>query len=71
VDAVRKRPESFKETKSRGNALDSLSAYQDFDKKINEFRLVSHNRQAASWTSYTDINTVMLATSLAPNGFFG
>jgi hypothetical protein len=36
---------------------------------IEEFWLDTDNRQSASWTDHLDINTVMLASSLMPDGF--
>jgi hypothetical protein len=39
--------------------------------EIEEFWLRSENREAASWKRYEDINAVMLATSLMPDGYLG
>jgi hypothetical protein len=36
---------------------------------IEKFWLDPQNRTAESWTGHQDINSVMLATSLAPDGF--
>jgi len=36
---------------------------------IEAFWLATANRQASSWTGHRDINMVMLATSLAPDGY--
>jgi hypothetical protein len=39
--------------------------------KIEGFWLKPENREAESWKRHRDINTVMLATSLAPDGYLG
>ncbi|MGD9082806.1 MAG: hypothetical protein PVJ50_06225 [Desulfobacterales bacterium] len=36
---------------------------------IEKFWLDPKNRRAKSWTEHQDINSVMLATSLAPDGY--
>jgi hypothetical protein len=38
---------------------------------IESFWLRPENQRASSWAEHLDINTVMLATSLAPEGFLG
>jgi hypothetical protein len=37
--------------------------------KIDQFWLNENNSEADSWTKHLDINMVMLATSLTPEGF--
>jgi hypothetical protein len=39
--------------------------------KIEQFWLDGKNREASTWTEHREINMVMLATSLAPDGFLG
>jgi hypothetical protein len=36
---------------------------------IEKFWLDPQNRRAETWTGHQDINSVMLATSLAPDGY--
>jgi hypothetical protein len=36
---------------------------------IESFWLDANNQKAESWTAHQDINMVMLATSLAPDGY--
>ncbi len=48
-----------------------LLRYMPLKKAIEQFWLDEKNRQADTWTQHHDINTVMLATSLAPEGFLG
>ena len=49
--------------------IDSLGKYEDLKGRIETFWLEGINREAHSWIEHRDINTVMLATSLAPDGF--
>ena len=39
--------------------------------QIEGFWLEGKNREAGTWTEHREINMVMLATSLAPEGFLG
>ncbi len=52
-----------------GGLLDELARHHFLAQKIEEFWLQPHNRDAASWREHADINAVMLATSLMPDGF--
>ena len=49
--------------------LKALSRYAGLRETIETFWLERTNRESASWTAHRDINRVMLATSLAPDGF--
>jgi hypothetical protein len=46
-----------------------LSRYEGLREIIEKFWLEGKNRGAGSWIAHLDINRVMLATSLAPDGF--
>jgi hypothetical protein len=46
-----------------------LMRYAPLGETIERFWLESANREAGSWLEHREINTVMLATSLAPEGF--
>ena len=48
--------------------LESLMQYVPIREKINSFWLNPKNRQSATWMAHRNINMVMLATSLAPEG---
>jgi hypothetical protein len=48
---------------------ESLMQYTSLSNDIETFWLEPANRQASSWTEHCDINMVMLATSLAPDGY--
>jgi hypothetical protein len=49
--------------------IESLMQYAPLIKTIENFWLERINREASSWTEHRDINMVMLATSLAPDGY--
>jgi hypothetical protein len=49
--------------------LKTLSRYVELREIIEKFWLEGTNREAGSWIAHLDINRVMLATSLAPDGF--
>jgi len=51
--------------------LQSLLRYLPLRDAIETFWRAPANRQADTWTEHRDINEVMLATSLAPDGFLG
>jgi hypothetical protein len=49
----------------------ALREYVPLRERIEQFWLDGKNRRAGTWTEHREINTVMLATSLAPGGFLG
>jgi len=51
--------------------LKILSRYAGLRETIETFWLERTNRESDSWIAHRDINMVMLATSLAPDGFLG
>jgi hypothetical protein len=51
--------------------LIALSAYRSLRLQIESFWLDPRNRSSQGWLAHQDINEVMLATCLAPEGFFG
>jgi hypothetical protein len=46
-----------------------LMGYAPLAEKIEKFWMEGKNREAKTWTEHSEINMVMLATSLAPRGF--
>jgi hypothetical protein len=46
-----------------------LQRFRSLRAPIEEFWLDTNNRRSAGWTDHRDINTVMLASSLMPDGF--
>jgi hypothetical protein len=51
-------------------SADRLLRYTSLSEQIIAFWSQSRNRDSKSWTDHCDINTVMLATSLEPEGYF-
>jgi hypothetical protein len=49
--------------------IESLTLYLPLSEMIETFWLEPTNREADTWMEHRDINMVMLATSLAPDGF--
>jgi hypothetical protein len=49
--------------------LRALDRYVPFAAAIERFWLIDEHRQQRTWTEHRDINEVMLATTLAPQGF--
>jgi hypothetical protein len=48
---------------------DTLTRYMPLAQSIERFWLEPRNRESETWTGHRDINMVMLATSLAPDGY--
>ncbi len=48
----------------------SLLVYRSFAEQIEDFWSNSAHRDSSTWVDHREINTVMLATSLAPEGYF-
>jgi hypothetical protein len=73
ISRIQKTLEQHPENFSRPNDLDArLSGLQRFHPVIDRiecFWLEPINQQSKSWTGHRDINSVMLATSLAPDGY--
>ncbi|MFO7965888.1 MAG: hypothetical protein R6U50_18320 [Desulfobacterales bacterium] len=49
--------------------IDRFSPYMELSETIEQFWLDSRNRNSKTWMDHEDINRVMLATSLAPEGY--
>jgi hypothetical protein len=54
-----------------GGPIGLLSAHASLAEHIDGFWSDPANRTGATWRDHADINTVMLATSLAPDGYLG
>ncbi len=63
------RPDLFRKASRLTSLLEALHQYLPLREQIEQFWLASGNREVPSWTDHGDINMVMLATSLAPDGF--
>ncbi|WP_243375071.1 hypothetical protein [Geotalea sp. SG265] len=60
-------PEQFSPLVTR--RLEQLARYLHLGNKIEQFWLEPAHRKQRTWSEHRDINQVMLATSLAPDGF--
>jgi len=49
--------------------IDELGRFTPLRSALERFWLQPESQQAESWQEHGDINTVMLATSLVPDGF--
>ncbi len=66
---IEEEPGIFKERHSLHTHIEALMQYTSFIETIEGFWLERTNRESRSWRDHLDINMVMLATSLAPDGF--
>ena len=62
-------PGVFKKYGFAQSHLESLMQYVPLSEMINAFWLERKNRESAAWMAHRNINMVMLATSLAPDGY--
>lgn len=70
-DLIRDHQEVFDKPGSLHQVISDLLIYIPLKEKIEEFWLDSRNREVTTWIEHREINIVMLATSLAPDGFLG
>ncbi|BCO10620.1 hypothetical protein GF1_29960 [Desulfolithobacter dissulfuricans] len=63
------QPEQYESHGRLPEVVGRLRGYQSLAGEIEAFWLDPLNREAATWKEHLDINAVMLATSLAPDGF--
>jgi hypothetical protein len=68
-ELVEQKSEVLRKKDSVHSLLKILGRYARLKDIIEGFWLEGTNREAGSWIGHLDINRVMLATSLAPNGF--
>jgi len=66
---IEQTPRDFKMKHRLLSRTEALMRYASLRDIIETFWLVPANRQGNSWTGHREINMVMLATSLAPDGF--
>lgn len=62
-------PEAFVDRSRLKDLVDGFLPVAPLAERIEAFWLQSSSREAASWREHEEINTVMLATSLIPDGF--
>jgi hypothetical protein len=66
---VEENPDLFEERRTMNRYVEMLLRYTELIDAIEGFWLEPHNSEVMSWIEHRDINMVMLATSLAPDGF--
>ncbi|HOI94304.1 MAG TPA: hypothetical protein PK250_06315 [Syntrophobacter fumaroxidans] len=66
---IERKPDLFRDRQELRARVEALMRYTPLVEIIEGFWLDDGNRQAESWTEHEDINSVMLATSLIPDGF--
>jgi hypothetical protein len=68
-ELMRERPGPFGDAKQLDSEMETLMLYERLTETIEQFWLEPANRETGCWTEHRDINWVMLATSLVPDGF--
>ena len=66
---IRKNPGDPGKDRLLNTRLETLTQFLPLSEEIETFWLDTANREADSWTEHRDINMVMLATSLSPEGY--
>ena len=66
---IKQAPRSFIMLNRLHSQTENLMRYTPLSNTIEAYWLDDANRQAAGWMGHRDINMVMLATSLAPDGY--
>jgi hypothetical protein len=69
MEGVMAKTDAFARNRSIHARINRLTPYIRRGKAIEEFWLHPRNRASRGWTEHLDINRVMLATSLAPDGY--
>ncbi|MFZ1745350.1 MAG: hypothetical protein WBO24_06720 [Nitrospirales bacterium] len=67
--AIEQHPENFSDQHELHARLSGLARFLPLIESIENFWLEPSNQQSHTWTGHRDINSVMLATSLAPDGY--
>jgi hypothetical protein len=68
-ELLEQKPGVFRKSRSVKSYLEGLMQYAQLSEVINAFWLERKNRESATWMAHRNINMVMLATSLAPEGY--
>jgi hypothetical protein len=66
---IEQHPGVFKKKREVHSRVRSLMEYAHLSELINAFWLERNSRESDSWMEHRDINMVMLATSLSPDGY--
>ena len=67
--SMQEQPELYKNHAYLHGPVGMLMSYQPLVNEIEAFWLDPVNQEAETWKEHLDINSVMLASSLAPDGF--
>ena len=67
MEWIKENPDLFKNPLQQ--QVEAIREYVPIGETIERFWMDSKNRETCNWTEHREINMVMLATSLAPNGF--
>jgi hypothetical protein len=70
-ELISKKQDLFDEEQGLHSLIERLLQYVPLIQEIEGFWLEPPKRQTISWTEHLDINMVMLATTLAPEGYLG
>ena len=68
-ELIKYNPGCFDKQQPLHSLIEGLIRYDQLREDIEMFWLERTNREANTWTEHRDINMVMLATSLAPDGY--
>jgi len=68
-ELIKQHPGAFGRGSSLSAQVEYLMRYSRLQTEIEAFWLEGRNRESDSWSAHRHINEVMLATSLAPDGF--
>ena len=66
---IEENPDLFNKKHPLHSRIETVMRYAPLIEVIENFWLEATNREASSWTEHQDINMVMLATSLTPDGY--
>lgn len=66
---IEEHPDNFTNAGQLSSMLTKLSRFHRIQEFIENFWLEHSNRLVKTWLEHSDINNVMLATSLAPDGY--
>jgi hypothetical protein len=68
-DLIKENPDRFDKRAALHSRIKDLKRYVPLSEEIEGFWLKGANRETESWTAHREINMVMLATSLSPDGY--
>ncbi|MEA3418219.1 MAG: hypothetical protein U9Q90_02380 [Campylobacterota bacterium] len=66
---IQENPDRFVDTERFYLLLDELNPYLHLHEAVNNFWLAPENQKNTLWRDHSDINSVMLATSFAPDAY--